>query len=571
MLKFKYSLRTRLLVLILLVAIIPMAFLGYSGYSNTKKFILEKEEEKVKFFFNEVRGMMIKFFNISNRDISFLSSVIEKRISFSDKEIDKVSREDLESFFIDFSQNNIQYDQIRFIDEDGYEIIRVNNNRGSVYLVPNEELQYKGDDYYVEEAKSLNAGETYVSPIDLNRENGEIEEPIKPVIRYMAPIYIEDDLKGFLALNLNVGYLLNDIERRKSQNNYENMTLVDNNGFYLLHPDKDKEWGNVYCLESGENFKRDYSLMFEEIYATKTLKIENNGMEMLAWYPVELKGIGNKKIVMFMELKENNYLLPLKNFKNLFMFQVIISILALISGGIMISYYLTRPVFKIVKAVENIGKGHFDVELEIDTGDELELLGYEIKKMSYELKDIYKNMEEIVAERTKELQHAHQELEEMATKDSLTGLYNRHYFNQYIQNIDKNNIHLNLMILIIDVDKFKYINDNYGHNIGDVVLKEVAKVLKDSARESDIAVRYGGDEFLVALYDSRKELAEKYIERVMESLDEWNNKSDTLKHELTLSIGYDEYSGDKHVLEAINNADKMMYDNKMAKRRKELE
>ncbi|WP_432666138.1 diguanylate cyclase [Wukongibacter baidiensis] len=571
MLKFKYSLRTRLLVLILLVAIIPMSFLGYSGYSNTKKFIVEKEEEKVKFFFTQIRGMMIKFFNSSHRDISFLSSVVEENTTYLDDEIDEESKERLKSFFTHFSQNNIQYDQIRFINKEGYEIIRINNNKGSIYVVPNEELQYKGDDYYLKEISSLDPGEIYISPIDLNRENGKIEEPFKPVIRYIYPIYSEGDLRGFLALNLNVGYLLNDIERRKTQNNYENMMLVDNKGFYLLHPNKEKEWGNVYCLESGENFKKDYSLIFEEIYEDKTLRIESNGLEMLAWYPVELKGIGNKKIVMFMELKENNYLLPLKNFKNLFMFQVIISILALISGGIMISYYLTRPVLKIVKAVENIGKGHFDVELEIDTGDELELLGYEIKKMSYELKDMYKNMEEIVAERTKELQLAHQELEEMATKDSLTGLYNRHYFNQYIQNIDRNNIHLNLMILIIDVDKFKYINDNYGHNIGDIVLKDVAKILKDSARESDIAVRYGGDEFLVALYDSRKELAEKYIERVMESLEEWNNKSDTLDHKLTLSIGYDDYSGDKHVLEAINNADRMMYNNKMAKRRKELE
>ncbi|WP_432402658.1 diguanylate cyclase [Wukongibacter sp. M2B1] len=571
MLKFKYCLRTRLLILVLLVAIIPMAFLGYSGYSNTKKFIAEKEEEKVKSFFNEIRGMMIKFFNNSYRDISFLSNVIEKRLSYSYEEIDSASKEEIESLFIDFSKNNIQYDQIRFIDKEGYEIIRVNNNEGSIYVVPNEELQYKGDNYYFKEVSSLRSKEIYISSIDLNRENGKLEEPFKPIIRYMSPVYIEDDLKGFLALNLNVGYLLNDIKRRKLENDYENMMLIDDEGFYLLHSNDEKEWGNVYSLGTGENFKKDYSLIYEEVYEGKTLRIKNDGMEMQTWYPVELKGIDNKKIVMFMELKERNYLLPLKNFKNLFMFQVTISIAALILGGIMISYYITRPVIKIVKAVEDIGKGHFDVEIEIDTGDELELLGYEIKKMSYELKDMYKNMEEIVTERTKELQRAHQELEDMATKDSLTGLYNRHYFNQYIQNVDQNNIHRNLMILIIDVDKFKYINDNYGHNIGDVVLKAVAKILKDSARERDIAVRYGGDEFLVALYDSRKELAEKYIERVMKNLKEWNNNSNILKHELTLSMGYNQYDGEAHILEVINNADKMMYDNKMAKRRKELE
>jgi diguanylate cyclase (GGDEF)-like protein len=237
----------------------------------------------------------------------------------------------------------------------------------------------------------------------------------------------------------------------------------------------------------------------------------------------------------------------------------------------MISSYITKPMIKIVKAVEGIGKGDFDVNLDINTNDELELLGYEIKKMSYELKYMYKNMEEIVGERTKELQLAHREMEEMATKDSLTGLYNRHYFNQYIQSIadDVKNNHKNMMILIIDIDKFKYVNDNYGHNIGDMVLKVVAKFLKNSTIESDLAVRYGGDEFLVALCDSRKINAEKYIKRVEKNLNEWNDNNDILNHRLTLSIGYDEYNGSKHILEAINNADKMMYENKIAKRKKE--
>lgn len=124
------------------------------------------------------------------------------------------------------------------------------------------------------------------------------------------------------------------------------------------------------------------------------------------------------------------------------------------------------------------------------------------------------------------------------------------------------------MILIIDVDKFKFINDNYGHNVGDVVLMEVARLLKVSSRESDTVVRYGGDEFLVVLYDSDKEIAEKYISRLNENLEEWNKTAKILNHQLTLSIGYDEYNGEKNILEVINNADKMMYEHKMAKRKK---
>ena len=568
---FKNSIRTRILIFFLLIAMIPLIFLGYSGYSNSKKLIIEKEEEKIKFFLNNIEAKMTKFFSTTKRDMLFLKGVTEEKLSYSDKYISSKYKKELSNIYCHFSKNNIQYDQIRFINEYGYEMVRINNNQGEIYKVPDEELQYKGNRYYLKEALLLKAGEMYISDIDLNYEKKEIEKPYKPMIRYITPIYANNNLRGFLILNVNVKYLFRDIERIKAENKYENMILLDSDGYYMLHPNKEKEWGSSRDLNTGENFKIDYPGISEEIISSKTLKIKSTGQNILAWYPVEFQCLDNKKIVMFMEIAKHNYLQPLTGFRNIFIVEIIITILALIIGGIMIASYLTKPILKIVKAVESIGKGEFDVRLDINTGDELELLGYEIKKMSYELKDMYKNMEQLVDERTKELQLAHREMEEMATKDSLTGLYNRHYFNQYIQSVanDVENNHKNMMILIIDVDKFKYINDNYGHNIGDIVLKVVAKLLKNSTRESDLTVRYGGDEFLVALCDSRKVNAEKYIERVKKRLDEWNNNNDILNHELTLSIGYDEYNGDKHILEAINNADMMMYENKMAKRKKE--
>lgn len=568
---FKYSLRTRILIFILLISMIPVVFVGYSGYSSTKKYIIENEEEKINFFLNNIKQMVVKFFCITKRDILFLEEMTEEKSEYSTEDISGEYKNELENIYYHFSKNNIQYDQIRFVNKGGYEIIRINNNKGKVNIVPDEELQYKGDRYYYQEALKLKKGEIYISDIDLNREKGEIEIPVKPTIRYVTPVYTNDNLRGFLILNLNIEYLFNDIERIKLDNGYNNTIILDSNGYYLFHPDEQKEWGSKRDLNTGESLSKDYTKMSKDIISSKKLSIRTTKENILVWYPVRLKCVGNKKIFIFMEIKKSNHLRPLIGFRNLFIIEAIITILVLIISVIMISSYITKPMIKIVKAVEGIGKGDFDVNLDINTNDELELLGYEIKKMSYELKYMYKNMEEIVGERTKELQLAHREMEEMATKDSLTGLYNRHYFNQYIQSIadDVKNNHKNMMILIIDIDKFKYVNDNYGHNIGDMVLKVVAKFLKNSTIESDLAVRYGGDEFLVALCDSRKINAEKYIKRVEKNLNEWNDNNDILNHRLTLSIGYDEYNGSKHILEAINNADKMMYENKIAKRKKE--
>lgn len=552
----------RLIVYFLLVSIIPLIFFGYLGYSNAKRSLTEKEEKKIKLLGENTKERMTKFFCIAKRDILFLKGITEGCLSHSDEEI----KDELENIYYHFSKENLQYDQIEFINKEGYTTIRISNNTGEAQKVSYEEFQYKGYDNYLKEALKLKNGEIYISDINFNYLEGKAEKSFKPMIRYITPIYENNDLKGFLSLSINIKYLLNDIEKLSAESKYKNMILMNKDGYYLMHINKANELSGVRDLKIDESFKKDYPEIMEKVLSSKIQKMESDKKSIFYWYPIELKCLNNKKMIIFMDIDRKDYLQSVNVFRYYFIFHVAITLLIIIVSIVIISFYLTKPIINIVKAVEGIGKGHFDVDLNINTGDELELLSCRIKKMTYELKNMYRNMEEQVNERTRELKRAHEKLEEMATKDSLTGLYNRHYFNQYIQNIDESK-YTNLMILIIDVDRFKYINDNYGHNIGDIVLKEIAKILKNSARESDLTVRYGGDEFLVALYGKGKELVESYINRVEQSFNEWNKENDILDYNLTLSIGYDEYTSDKYILETISNADKMMYENKMAKRK----
>ncbi|HEC25073.1 MAG TPA: GGDEF domain-containing protein [bacterium] len=93
------------------------------------------------------------------------------------------------------------------------------------------------------------------------------------------------------------------------------------------------------------------------------------------------------------------------------------------------------------------------------------------------------------------------DLESMALKDSLTDLYNRRYFDIFYENIfaQSSRYNIPLSLIMCDIDYFKKINDTYGHEKGDAVLKEVAGVLRDNIRKSDIAVRFGGEEFILCL------------------------------------------------------------------------
>ena len=115
---------------------------------------------------------------------------------------------------------------------------------------------------------------------------------------------------------------------------------------------------------------------------------------------------------------------------------------------------------------------------------------------------------------------------ELSIKDPLTGLYNRNYLEDYSQKafsrISRHNT--NLVLIFIDLDNFKQVNDTFGHETGDEVLKKVSEILRDIFRKYDIIVRYGGDEFIVLIEDLKcdekaiKNLLEKMVKRIEENL-----------------------------------------------------
>ncbi|GIX40554.1 MAG: hypothetical protein KatS3mg129_0287 [Leptospiraceae bacterium] len=129
----------------------------------------------------------------------------------------------------------------------------------------------------------------------------------------------------------------------------------------------------------------------------------------------------------------------------------------------------------------------------------------------------------------------------MAITDPLTNLYNRRYIIEtlntllYISERNKGE----LAILMIDIDNFKNFNDEYGHQIGDEVLKIVAKVLKQSIRKSDIVGRFGGEEFIIILPNTNQKYAFKVAEKVRKNIENIHYKNFGLENipKITISIG----------------------------------
>ncbi|AOW76271.1 hypothetical protein A3Q34_04990 [Colwellia sp. PAMC 20917] len=147
------------------------------------------------------------------------------------------------------------------------------------------------------------------------------------------------------------------------------------------------------------------------------------------------------------------------------------------------------------------------------------------------------------------------ELKKVGETDYLTGIYNRKAFFENVSNISNQE---QCYFIMIDADYFKKINDNYGHLVGDVALKHIAKTIQVNIHEGDLFARYGGEEFIIAIANTSEEEVKVIVERIRFQMEKSPLIHDEITIPITLSIGVSKCAG-VDSLQDINEADTMLY------------
>ncbi len=176
------------------------------------------------------------------------------------------------------------------------------------------------------------------------------------------------------------------------------------------------------------------------------------------------------------------------------------------------------------------------------------------------LEEMLRQSNEAMEELRRDLEHVRRE----AMTDGLTGLANRKAFDAEFDNIlrsaEANKTVFTLLML--DIDHFKSFNDNFGHQIGDQVLRLVARTLKDTIKGKDFAARYGGEEFSIILPDTDMTgavIVGNALRKAVASKDVMNRSTGKVLGRITMSVGVAEYSGEKTAEELIERADNALY------------
>lgn len=178
----------------------------------------------------------------------------------------------------------------------------------------------------------------------------------------------------------------------------------------------------------------------------------------------------------------------------------------------------------------------------------------------------------------KDLERELKRLRKLVYYDELTGLFNRRGFTEETERIFRGSAavwkrkrsrnqssDVAFSVMFIDADNFKLVNDAFGHDTGDSVLKKISALLRKNLRESDIIARWGGEEFVVALFGSPAHDAPAVAERIRQDIEDMKlPKKASRRVRVTVSIGIATYSGENSLATLINHADQAMY---QAKRR----
>lgn len=179
---------------------------------------------------------------------------------------------ELESSISSFSKFNRIYSQIRYVDLKGKEFLRINNKKGKVEIVLKEKLQNKSTRYYFQDSTTLHIGEIYISPFDLNMENGKIEIPYNPTLRISTPLQLDGKIAGYVIVNYAGDEMIKAILKGNGTKYITH--FINKDSFYMISPGISKEW--AFMFNKDITLQNDNLPLWEKIQSLKNGNFEDD-------------------------------------------------------------------------------------------------------------------------------------------------------------------------------------------------------------------------------------------------------------------------------------------------------
>ena len=559
----KFGIAAKLSLLLAGVSILASGLTGFYAYQASRNMLIQSAKAELLTATDTVARDIARSRQETSRNLQVLSSHPAALAILQGA--GKTQEDQLATLFDGMMRANPGYFQIRLISakDNGLERVRVDRDEDRTLRVSGDDLQEKGHFAYVSGALKLPAGTTYLSRIVINHERGAHAGLEQPSAILATPVTdTQGRALGVVVINMDLNGVFTSLASTLPKQ-YQ-LFLANSRGDYLIHPDSSKAFG----FDKGRRV-----LVQDEFSATRAL-VDGTQTHVLAEVtegryseaPVVTAFISSKVKVMGEEdrlilglSQPLDSILAQANALGAVVLQLVMALgLACIVLAVLLARAVTRPINSMSAAVQQFAYAQQVATLDTNRQDEIGVLARS-----------FNHMQDQIKQQLGALQSNRLKLEHLARHDVLTGLPNRRFFQEELDHAlaraQRNGERFAL--LFIDVDCFKSINDGWGHEGGDTVLKVVALRLSAATRKVDTVARMGGDEFVVLLDNpTHKEdivtIAEKLLNSVRAPIEYEGHAL-----QVSFSIGISQYPEDgSSIAELMVRADDAMYQIKAAGR-----
>lgn len=523
----------------------------------------------------------------------------------------------LEEFWLLIARTQGYYSQLRFLDNTGMEVVRINSNSRIIEIVEPDRLQNKAHRDYFVHAQTLKENETGYFGIDLEEDNGQLVIPHIPAYRAIYPITVNGERKGYFIANLDLLRIYQGLAYKRNHANLPN--VANERGFYLMSTEGDPLLGNLINAHKDSNIAIQYPHLWRSIQLRPSGTVKDQG-HWISYTSMQVNEAENIDQLIFFIKTPNEVASALRaeSRQDIYTQAAFISVILLLLTFTFVSWNHNHHKNSLDSKIARAAMNGMSAVVITDRNNRIIQVNSEFTRISgYTLEDVqgyppslfssgkhqqqfYMNMWKILEDRglwegevvnkrkdgtliteilriqtvkdnkgiiqfyvasfvdishRKELENR---LRELSEKDPLTSLWNRRKFDSEMRAQAMRSKRYGdsepSTLALIDIDHFKRVNDTHGHGKGDETLVEVARCLELHLRETDIISRIGGEEFAIIMPHTELKEADIVLNRLRTAINITSELS------ITVSAGATEISDSAK--EAYKRADIALYESK---------
>lgn len=385
------SMRNKLVMASAAVTLPPLIALGWYGGSRIEQVLRTEGLQRLEARIAGLSAQVERYLAGVDGDLLLLADTpaLAQYLLASDSgdaALIDAARKNLSLAFVRLSEIRGSYYQIRYIDNSGAERLRVDRDKDVTVVVAPDKLETRRATPDFTSALKLPKGEVMISPVELNREKGTLEDTPRPLLRYSTSVFDNTSRRrGVLIIGVAVEPVLKMVA--SSAESGETLFVADAGGAYLSHPNPAKLFGSERDLATGENLVKDYPELGPKLLGASDLYKEEGEDLLTLAKPIPIPGVTRGGLGVLVDQMPTEILYAkASGLRTMFNWLTLLALLLALGVGVLVAQWVTGPIVTLTDAVDRMSKGDLETPIESVSDDETQKLAAAMERLRKSMK-----------------------------------------------------------------------------------------------------------------------------------------------------------------------------------------